>query len=106
MTKLRRKYTRDLKMTVLRELENGKTLAQVSREYEVHPSSIMRWKREHQEDPVNAFSGNGNMYKAEARIAELERALGQSHAENLFLKKTLSKLEAKAAELRKRDGRS
>jgi hypothetical protein len=39
------------------------------------------------ENPEKAFSGNGNRYKYEARIAELERLLGQEHAENELLKK-------------------
>jgi transposase len=38
------------------------------------------------ENPKKAFSGNGNKYKAEARIAELERLLSQSHAEIDLLK--------------------
>ena len=41
------------------------------------------------ENPEKAFSGNGKRYKYEARIAELERMLGQLHAENELLKKSL-----------------
>jgi len=39
------------------------------------------------ENPEKAFSGNGNQYKDQARIAELERLLGQAHAEIELLKK-------------------
>jgi len=49
-----------------------------------------RTRDELAENPERAFGGNGNICKYEARIAELERLLGQAHAENkLFKKKRL-----------------
>ena len=41
----------------------GKTLAQVSREDGIHPSFVVKWKKEYCKDPENAFSGNGRAYK-------------------------------------------
>ena len=64
----------------------GKTLVQVSRENEIHPSLVVKWKKEYFRDPENAFRGNGRAYK-EARMAELERLVGQLYAENEFLKR-------------------
>jgi len=72
---------------VIREVEMGKTLAQVSRENEVHPSLMVKWKKEHFRDPENAFRGNGRAYKEQARMAELERLVGQLYEENELLKK-------------------
>jgi len=83
--KRRRTYTRDFKISVIREVEMGKTLAQVSRENEIHP--VVKWKKEYFRDPENAFRGNGRAYKEQARIAELERLVGQLYAENEFLKR-------------------
>ena len=71
--KRRRTYTRDFKISVIREVESGKTLAQVSRENEIHPSLVVKWKKEYFRDPENAFRGNGKAYKEQARMAELER---------------------------------
>ena len=98
--KRRRQYTRDFKIGVIREVESGKTLAQVSRENEIHPSLVVKWKKEYFRDPENAFRGNGNgrAYKEQARMAELERLVGQLYAENEFLKKALTRLEAKIKE--------
>ncbi len=45
-----------------------------------------RWRDELAENPEIAFSGNGNKYKDKARIAELERLLGQARAENALEK--------------------
>jgi len=99
--KIRKKFTREFKITLLRELENGKSAAQVSREYGIHPSLLSNWKREYKENPETAFSGNGNINKPEAKLAESERLIGQLYAENAFLKKVLSSLETKLQEHQK-----
>jgi transposase len=59
----------------------------VSRENGICPSPIAKWKKEYFENPGNAFSGNGRVYKEQARMAELERLVGRLYAENEFLKK-------------------
>lgn len=85
MKKTRRRYDREFKISVVAELESGKPVAQIAREYGIHPGLPSRWRDELAENPETAFSGNGNQYKDKARIAELERLLGQSHAENELL---------------------
>ena len=82
---------RDFKISVIREVEMGKTLAQVSRENEIHPSLVVKWKKEY-------FRDNGRAHKEQARIAELERLVGQLYTENEFLKKALTRLEGKIKE--------
>ena len=98
MGKTRRRFTRDFKISILRELDAGKNIAQLSRENNLHPTLISRWRREYEKNPDDAFSGNGNTYKEEARIAQLERLVGQLYAENNFLKKALTVLEKRAVE--------
>ncbi len=95
----RRKFSREFKLKVIRELEAQKPLAEVSRSYQVHPATIVRWRREYREDPDMAFQGNGHLYHGQARIAELERLLGQLTAENAFLKKALECLEKSAQDM-------
>ena len=87
MGKTRRKYTREFKLSIIRELESGVSVSEISREYNVHPALPGRWKNEYYKDPDNSFSGNGNTYKLEAKNAELERLIGQLYAENEFLKR-------------------
>jgi transposase len=82
--KIRQTYTRGFKLKVLLECENGKGKAQPSREYGLHPSLITRWEKEFREDPERAFSRNGNIFKADARIGELERVIGELYAKNSF----------------------
>jgi transposase len=89
MKKTRRRYDRAFKISVVAELESGKPLAQIAREHSIHPGLPSWWREELAENPEKAFSGNGNQYKDPARIAELERLLGQAHAENRAFKKSL-----------------
>jgi transposase len=100
MKKTRRRYDREFKISVVAELESGKPTAQIAREHGIHPSLPSRWRDELAENPEKAFSGNGNKYKDQARIAELERMLGQLHAENELLKKAFAMTQKKVREER------
>ncbi len=91
----RRRFTRDFKLQVVREVESGKSVAQVAREYQLHPTMINRWRREHERYADQAFSGNGKSLKSETRVAELERMVGQLTMENALLKKALLRLESR-----------
>ena len=101
MAKTRKTYTKEFKLSVIRELENGSSPEELSRKYEIHPCLPSRWKKEHYEDPDRSFSGRGNTYKLEARNAELERLVGQLYAEKEFLKKAIANLEKLKEEERK-----
>jgi transposase len=94
----RRRFTREFKLQVVREVEAGKPLAQAAREHQIHPTLILRWRQEHLRYAERAFTGNGRLYKEEARIAELERMIGQLTMENALLKKALLRLEAQSRE--------
>jgi transposase len=89
----RRKFSREFKLAVLREIDAGKSLAQAAREHEVHPTQIGQWRKMRAQYAERAFAGNGRIYKDEARMAELERKIGQLTMENDFLKKVLERLE-------------
>jgi len=92
----RRQFSRDLKVQVVRELEAGKTLAQAAREHQINPGTLVAWRKQLENYGEQAFQGNGHAYTAEARIAELERALGQAALEIALLKRALSRLETQA----------
>jgi transposase len=59
---------------------------------------LVRWRKEPLQYAERAFTGHGRLYKDEARIAELERMLGQLTMENALLKKALLRLEAQCRE--------
>ncbi|GAC1658502.1 MAG: transposase [Acidobacteriaceae bacterium] len=95
MTKHRRQFTKEFKLHVIREVAAGKTLAQAAREHELHPNLIRKWQTLYAEHGQQAFAGHGKAYSDEAKIAELERLIGQLTIENAFLKRLLAHLEAK-----------
>ena len=51
----RRRFTRDFRLSVVYEVESGKSVAQVAREYQLHPTMIKRWRREHERYAELAF---------------------------------------------------
>ena len=88
----RRIFSREFKLAAIEQIESGKSLARVAREIEVHENVLRRWRKEIQQYPSRAFSGNGNI-RTTNREAELERKIGQLTLENDFLKKTLQRVE-------------
>ena len=96
----RRSFTRDFKLSVLGEL-SVKSLAEVCREHNLHPVLVCGWKKQYNTDPEKAFSGKGNIWKAEAEVAKYERLVGQLYAENEFLKKNIRSLQELHAEKEK-----
>jgi len=103
--KLRRKFTKEFKLAVLRDLE-VKKFVEVCREHNLSGSVIQRWRREYSENPKMAFAGSGNIWKEDARVAQYERIVGQLYAENAFLKKALDGLKQHLAEERRKERRS
>lgn len=89
----RRQFTKEFKLQVLREVAAGKSIARAAREHQVHPNTITKWRQQYAKYAEHAFAGNGHAYTDEAKVAELERLIGQLTVENAFLKKVLRTLE-------------
>ena len=98
MTRHRPTYTKEFKLAILAQVNNGIPVAQIARENGLNPQLVFKWKSDFLEDPEKAFAGPGNPYKDQARIAELERMVGRLYSENEFLKKTLSALKERMDE--------
>lgn len=98
MSAKRRQFTKGFKLQIIREVEAGKKVAEVAREHELHPNLIRKWQQQVVRYAEQAFAGNGKAYTQEAKIAELERLIGQLTIENAFLKKVLIRLETQQAE--------
>ena len=99
--KTRRTFTKEFKLSILRELDS-QSAAQVCRENNIHSVLLNTWKREYNQNPQSAFSGKGNIWKEDAKIAQYERLIGQLYAEITFLKKTLETLQQRRAEEKQR----
>lgn len=66
--KQRRKFTRDFKLQVIREIEAGKSIAQAAREHQLHPTLIGRWQKHHLQYALARFRRQrSSLYRSRAR---------------------------------------
>lgn len=89
----RRKFTRELKMGAIQQLEAGSSAAEVARAFEINANLLHRWRKEFQHGPANAFPGMGKRRWEETRVGQLERKVGQQALEIDFLKGCLQRIE-------------
>ena len=89
----RRKFTKELKLAAIQQLDKGSSAAEVARAFEINPNLLHRWRKEFRHGPGNAFSGAGKRRWEEPRIAQLERKVGQQTLEIDFLKGCLQQIE-------------
>jgi transposase-like protein len=89
----RRKFTREMKLAAVRQLETGSSAAEVARAFEINPNLLHRWRKEFRHGPGNAFPGGGKRRWDEAQVAKLERKVGQQTLEIDFLKGCLQRIE-------------
>jgi transposase len=86
----RQEYSRELKVACMRELDSGKGMAEVARQYQISPKRLETWKGEWRAKGELAFPGKGARPQARLdseHIAVLERKIGQPTMEIDFLKK-------------------
>ncbi len=66
--------------------ERGVSVAQASRDLEVHPNVLRKWAREMSVDPAQAFPGHGQMKPEQLEIERLKREVAKLKAERDILK--------------------
>src|ERR1700676_1867452 len=89
----RRRFTREFKITAVRRLQQGESVAVLARALEVNPSVLHRWREEFRQEPGKAFPGSGRRGTEPERVAQLERKIGQQALEIDFLKGCLQSIE-------------
>ena len=77
MTLKRRQFTREFKLQVLQEAVSGKSISQLARERQVHPTLIHRWQYQLRRQGDRTIPGHGKEVSDEAQIAALEHKVGQ-----------------------------
>ena len=84
----RRKFSREFKLEAVRMVrERGVTIAQTSRDLDVHANVLRKWVREAKADPQHAFPGQGQMKPEQLEIDRLRREVAKLKAERDILKK-------------------
>lgn len=94
MSKSRRRFSREFKLQILNEIAAGKTIAQVSREHDIHETLICKWKKEYGKSPQGTVIEIESSSAYDSRIAELERMVGRLTMENDYLKRIISQQRA------------
>jgi transposase-like protein len=89
----RRRFTREFKITAVRRLRQGESVAVLARALEVNPGLLHRWREEFRHEPGKAFPGSGRRGGEPDRVAQLERKVGQQALEIDFLKGCLQSME-------------
>ena len=87
----RRTHTPAFKAQVaLAALREDRTLAELAKHFELHPTQITEWKRQLFEHAADAFGGNANVPEA-VDLAPLHAKIGQQALELDFLNGALTK---------------
>ena len=84
----RRQFTREFKIEAVRLVrDRGVSIAQASRDLDVHENVIRKWVRDFAADPGQAFPGHGTMKPEQAEIERLKREVQKLKSERDVLKK-------------------
>lgn len=84
----RRRFTREFKLEAVRLIrEQGISVAQASRDLDIHENVLRKWARAYEADPANAFPGVGQMKPEQAEVAALKREIKKLKAERAILNK-------------------
>jgi transposase len=95
----RQQYSRELKIACMREIDSGKSIAEIARRYQLNPKRLEVWKSEWRAQGEMAFPGKGVRAEPKQdaeRIVELERKIGQQTMEIDFLKKALERFRERS----------
>jgi transposase len=84
----RRKFSREFKVEAVRLVgERGVSVAQASRDLDVHPNILRKWKKELGSDPTQAFPGHGHQKPEQLEVVRLRCEVAKLRAERDILKK-------------------
>mgnify|MGYP003463495822 FL=1 len=84
MTRQRRTFTPEFKLQLVKLYENGKSRADISREYDITPSALDRWIKNHQE--TGSFAAKDNRSEEENELSRLRKENQRLMMENDILK--------------------
>jgi transposase len=84
----RRQFGREFKIEAVRLIKDrGVSVAQASRDLDVHENQLRKWVKLFSADPAQAFPGHGQMKPEQLEIERLRREVAKLKAERDILKK-------------------
>lgn len=79
-----RKFTEEFKEQIVQLYLNGKSKAEIRKEYDLYASTLDRWIKQHQD--TGSFKTKDNLSDAEKELIELRKRNKQLEMENDILK--------------------
>lgn len=70
---------------VVEVLKGDRDAVEIARAYDLHPTTVARWKREFLENGAEVFGKNSTVAQYEKKIREMERLLGRKEVEIALL---------------------
>lgn len=70
---------------VLEVLKGDRDAVEIARAYDLHPTTVARWKREFLENGAEVFGKSSTVAQYEKKIREMERLLGRKEVEIALL---------------------
>jgi transposase len=89
-----KRYTKEFKQKVLREAEQGASVAEVARRFAVSRQLIYEWQQKQRDGTLHDSEGQ-KQAQLQREVDGLQRKVGQLTMENEFLKKVLESLETR-----------
>lgn len=93
MTKIRRKYSKEQKLEIVKlSLEESTSIQALAERFDVSANTIYNWRSKYFKYEDNAFPGHGNktMTDSEREISRLKKELHEARLERDILKKAVS----------------
>ena len=93
MSKIRRKYTKEQKLEIVKlSLEEDQSVVQLAERYDISANTIYNWRSKYFKYNAEAFPGHGNktMTEEQREIARLKKELREAQLERDILKKAVS----------------
>jgi len=84
VSRQRRTFTSEFKLQLVKLYENGKSRADIAREYDITPSALDRWIKNHQE--TGSFAAKDNRSEEDNELARLRKESRRLLMENDILK--------------------
>lgn len=89
-----KKYKPSVKFKIVLEaIKTDKAVAEVARNFDVHPNTVRNWIEKFEENGQEVFSEDSEVKELEEKVAELERLVGQKEREIAILKNFLGNLD-------------
>ena len=92
MSKIRRKYSKEQKLEIVKmSLDEGQSVVDISERYDISANTVYNWRSKYFKYEKDAFPGHGNKMQTEEQkeVRRLKKELRETQLERDILKKAV-----------------